>query len=54
MSGQGDRTAREIGLNVPKMGTAPASAVGDGITALLMVRRHLERRHHLTPVRVDA
>jgi thioredoxin reductase (NADPH) len=31
-----------------------ASAVGDGITALLMVRRHLERHHHLAKVAVDA
>jgi thioredoxin reductase (NADPH) len=31
-----------------------ASAVGDGIAALLAIRRHLERRSHLAPVLVDA
>jgi thioredoxin reductase (NADPH) len=30
------------------------SAVGDGIAALLMVRRHLEGRHHVAPRLVDA
>ncbi|HVW35191.1 MAG TPA: FAD-dependent oxidoreductase [Acidimicrobiia bacterium] len=29
------------------------SAVGDGIAALLMVRRHLEAHHHKAPVTVD-
>jgi thioredoxin reductase (NADPH) len=30
------------------------SAVGDGITALLMTRRHLEFHHHKAPAQVDA
>jgi thioredoxin reductase (NADPH) len=30
------------------------SAVGDGIAALLMVRRHLEAHHHKAPAAVDA
>jgi thioredoxin reductase (NADPH) len=30
------------------------SAVGDGITALLMTRRHLEVHHHKAPTRVDS
>jgi thioredoxin reductase (NADPH) len=29
------------------------SAVGDGIAALLMVRRHLEAHRHKAPARVD-
>ena len=30
-AGQGDRTARELGLDLPKMGTTPASAVGEAV-----------------------
>jgi thioredoxin reductase (NADPH) len=30
------------------------SAVGDGIAALIMVRRYLEEHHHKAPVVVDA
>jgi hypothetical protein len=30
------------------------SAVGDGIAALLMTRRHLEARHHKAVALVDA
>lgn len=31
-----------------------ASAVGEGVTALLMVREHLQTHHHLAPVDVNA
>ena len=31
-----------------------ASAVGEGVTALLMVREHLRRHHHLTEIAVNA
>jgi short-subunit dehydrogenase len=30
-AGQGDRTAREVGLKVPNVGTSPASAVGKAV-----------------------
>ncbi len=30
-AGQGDRTAKELGFAVPKMGTSPASAVADAV-----------------------
>jgi len=30
-AGQGDRTAKELGFDMPNMGTSPASAVGDAV-----------------------
>src|SRR5262249_11373349 len=30
-AGQGDRTAKELNLNLPKMGTSPASSVGEAV-----------------------
>ena len=43
-----------IGFSIIVAAVALGSAVGDGIAALLMTRRHLEAHHHKAVVQVDA